>query len=93
MTVPTSYLYRATTTDAFTGYLVNRARGAAYPAVVAGDFEEAEIVVPPTLLIEAFDDFAQPTIAHAQTLRVQNRKLKAARDLLLPRLMNGEVGA
>jgi type I restriction enzyme S subunit len=89
--VPTSYLYWATTTDAFAGYLVNRARGAAYPAVVAGDFEEAEIIIPPASLIEAFDDFAQPAVAQAQTLRAQNRKLKAARDLLLARLMSGEM--
>jgi type I restriction enzyme S subunit len=51
MSVPTSFLYWATTTDAFAGYLENRARGAAYPAVVSGDFEDAEIVVPPAPLL------------------------------------------
>ena len=46
-----------TTTDAFVGYLENHARGAAYPAVVAADFERAEILVPPNRLLELFDEF------------------------------------
>ena len=53
----TSYLYQATTTDAFVRNLENLARGAAYPAVVAHDFEESEIVVPPAPLVSAFNDF------------------------------------
>jgi hypothetical protein len=35
----------------------------------------------------------QPAIAQSQTLRMQSRKLKAARDLLLPQLMSGEIVA
>lgn len=91
--LPTSFLYGATTTNAFVGYLENRAKGAAYPAVVSGDFEEAEVLVPPTPLVETFDDFAKPILAQAHNLRTQNRRLKAARDLLLPRLMSGEIAA
>jgi hypothetical protein len=48
---PTSFLYYATTTDAFVGYLENHAKGAAYPAVVAGDFERASVVVPTKRLL------------------------------------------
>jgi len=36
---PSTFLYFATTTKAFVGCLENPARGAAYPAVVASDFE------------------------------------------------------
>lgn len=90
-TLPTSYLYQATTTDAFVGNLENRARGAAYPAVVARDFEDSEIVVPPAPLVNTFNDFAEPVLAQLQTLTFQTQKLRAARDLLLPRLMSGEL--
>lgn len=89
--LPTSYLYQAVTTDAFVRYLDNQARGAAYPAVVAGDFERAMIVVPPKSLLDAFNDVAEPLFDQAHNLRVQNQKLCAARDLLLPRLMSGEI--
>lgn len=62
--LPTSYLLHATTTDAFVGYLENHARGAAYPAVVAGDFERAVVLVPPDSIVSAFnpDLFTDPMI-------------------------------
>ena len=88
---PSTFIYFATTTDAFVGYLENHARGAAYPAVVAADFERAEILVPPKRLLQLFDEFSEPTFSQIQNLRQQNQKLRAARDLLLPRLMSGEI--
>ena len=91
--LPSSFLYQAVTTDLFVGYLENHAKGAAYPAVVAGDFERAMILVPPSALVTSFDDFAEPLLWQVQNLRSQNQKLRAARDLLLPRLMNGEIAA
>jgi type I restriction enzyme, S subunit len=88
---PTSFVYHATTTDAFAGYLENHARGAAYPAVVAADFARAEILVPSNSLLESFNEVVEPIISQTQNMRQQNQKLRAARDLLLPRLMNGEI--
>ena len=88
---PPTFLYFATTTDAFVGYLENHARGAAYPAVGAADFERAEILVPPTRLLELFDEVAEPTFSQMHNLRQQNEKLRAARDMLLPRLMTGQI--
>jgi type I restriction enzyme S subunit len=88
---PTSFIYYATTTDAFVGYLENHARGAAYPAVVAADFERASILVPTKRLLKSFDEFVEPMFSQIHNLRVQNQKLRAARDVLLPRLMNGEI--
>jgi type I restriction enzyme S subunit len=89
--LPTAYLLQATTNDAFVGYLENHARGAAYPAVVAGDFERAEILLPRALLVEAFNEQAEPLLAQVNILHQQNQKLRAARDLLLLRLMSGEI--
>lgn len=89
--LPTSYLYFATTTDGFVGYLENRARGAAYPAVTAKDFDEGMIVVPPHSLSSAFDGFAAPVLEQIHRLRLQSKLLRQARDLLLPRLMSGEI--
>ncbi len=89
--LPTSFLYFATTTDAFVGYLENHAKGAAYPAVLTRDFEQGEILNPPPRLADAFNKFVEPSLAQIHNLRVQNQKLKAARNLLLPRLMNGEI--
>jgi len=91
VSLPTSFLYQAVTTKLFVGYLENHAKGAAYPAVVAGDFERAKILIPSSVLLSAFNEFAEPLLSEAHNLRTQNQKLRAARDLLLPRLMNGEI--
>jgi type I restriction enzyme S subunit len=90
-TVTSAFLLQATTTEAFVGYLENHARGVAYPAVVAGDFERAQLLVPPASLLAAFNAQSEPLLAQGHTLHLQNEKLRAARDLLLPRLMSGEI--
>jgi type I restriction enzyme S subunit len=89
--VPTSFLLQATTTDDFVGYLSNNARGAAYPAVTGTDFEKATILVSTKMLLQQYNDFAEPLLSQIYTLQQHNRKMKQARDLLLPRLMNGEI--
>jgi type I restriction enzyme S subunit len=38
-----------------------------------------------------FDEQVQPMLAQINALGQQNQKLRAARDLLLPRLMRGEI--
>ena len=89
--LPTSFVYQATTTDTFVGYLESHARGAAYPAVVSGDFERAEFLIPTRSLVGSFSDFAEPLLDQIHNLREQSQQLRTARDLLLPRLMNGEI--
>ena len=91
ISLPPSFLYQALTADLFVGYLENHAKGAAYPAVVAGDFERADVLVPPVALVAVFDKFAEPLLSQIHSLRTQTQKLRVARDLLLPRLMSGEL--
>ena len=88
---PTSYIYQALTTKEFVGYLTNNARGVAYPAVTGKDVESAEILIPTNSLLEQFDGTVKATIEQINLLKMQNNKLKEARDILLPRLMNGEI--
>lgn len=89
--VPWSYLYLAVTTDQFVAHLEGRARGSAYPAVVASDFEAAVLRLPPSALLEKFDRHVAPLFELASTLRCQAENLRAARDLLLPKLISGEI--
>ncbi len=89
--VPFSYLYLATTTDEFVGYLEQNATGAAYPAVTAKTFEDAEILVPCADVLESFDTVVLPMLAQTETLKLQNQQLARTRDLLLPKLMSGQL--
>jgi type I restriction enzyme S subunit len=90
--VPFSFLYQALTTDEFAGYLTNHATGSAYPAVNAGDFESVLIVVPFKSLLDDFDKIASDMLTQCQVLHEKNANLRRTRDLLLPRLVAGEVG-
>jgi type I restriction enzyme S subunit len=89
--VPFTWLYLFVTTDSFIGHLVNHATGAGYPAVRPDDFERASVLVPPTTLLQLFHDTTAPCFRLISKLEKQSRKLAEARDLLLPRLMNGEI--
>ena len=91
ISVPFSYLYFTTTTDDFVGHLEQNATGAAYPAVTAKTFEDAEILVPKGDTLAAFDQVALRQLEQTETLKKQNRSLAQARDLLLPKLMSGQL--
>lgn len=91
LSVPFSYLYFSATTDDFVSHLEQNATGATYPAVTAKTFEEAEIVVPDPDLLESFDALVLPMLKQMETLKLQNVSLTCARDLLLPKLMSGQV--
>lgn len=90
-TVPFSYLYLATTTEDFAGYLTNHATGSAYPAVNSSDFENAEIVLPPNELLNEFDNTVSPMFILRKKLLAKNNNLRQTRDMLLPRLVSGEI--
>jgi type I restriction enzyme S subunit len=72
-------------------YVKSRVGGAAQPNANARVLAGAEILVPPPTLQRAFREFAEPLFDQREVLEVQNEKLRAARDLLLPRLMSGEI--
>jgi type I restriction enzyme S subunit len=56
-----------------------------------GRIAEVRMVVPPRQFQSLFSELAMNTTSQIQTLGNQNQKLGQARDLLLPRLMNGEI--
>jgi len=49
------------------------------------------VPVPPDGLLTIFDGVIQPIIEQLKMLAFANQKLRAGRDLLLPRLMSGEI--
>lgn len=91
MSIPYSFLYNFTTTDNFVSHLVNHTTGASYPAVRPQDFERAELLLPPRPLLDQFQEYCEPNYELAYILAEQSSQLAAARDVLLPKLMNGEI--
>jgi len=89
--VPWSYLFAVVTTDAFVSYLVNHATGSAYPAVTGRTFEQAPLIVPDENSVAAFHRVVGPMHQLVAKLRSMSRNLRQTRDLLLPRLISGEI--
>ena len=49
------------------------------------------VALPPSGLLSNFDSVIQPIVEQLKSISFANQKLRTARDLLLPRLMSGEL--
>ena len=67
--------------------------GVSVPTLDRKVVHRAEVPLPPASMIERFESIADDVYRQINTLTEMNRKLRAARDLLLPRLMSGELVA
>ena len=65
--------------------------GAIYAATNKKELEGQIFLDPPALLLREFEDQVSTIDLQITCLESQNQKLTQARDLLLPRLMNGEI--
>ena len=65
--------------------------GAIFAAITKKDLHSVELIKPFDTLIQLFSDQVIPMDEQVKNLYLQNQKLQSARDLLLPRLMNGEI--
>ena len=65
--------------------------GSTYPEVSRGKFREFEVLIPAHQIVALFAEQAELILRQIRILKQQNQKLGAARDLLLPRLMSGEI--
>lgn len=65
--------------------------GSTYPEVSRGKFREFDVVIPTRTLVLEFNDKATLLLRQIRVLKHQNENLRAARDLLLPRLMSGQI--
>lgn len=89
--IPATFLYQLVTATEFVNYLENHAKGATYPAVTASDFEEATFQIPSNSIMKEYNEEAYQCFELKHILQKQNTKLREARDILLPKLMNGQI--
>ena len=67
--------------------------GASVPTLDRKSVHKVEVLVPSSKILAAFDEYASPLFDQIYKLNQMNQKLRDARDLLLPRLMSGEIEA
>lgn len=68
-----------------------RAVGTVFDAIICDTFKMIPFLVPQKELVDAYTDYTSGILRQIDVLSMKNRALAQARDLLLPKLMNGEV--
>jgi type I restriction enzyme, S subunit len=69
----------------------SKAGGTTFKEINKSTFRNMDIVLPTETLLQQFQDFAYDVFKQVRIIKKQNQKLQQARDLLLPRLMRGEL--
>ncbi len=65
--------------------------GTIFKSVTKDDMYGLKILVPPEILLKGFEEIIAPIFAELKNLIVRNVNLRHTRDLLLPKLISGEV--
>ncbi|HCF0703362.1 TPA: restriction endonuclease subunit S [Pseudomonas aeruginosa] len=65
--------------------------GATFKEITKGVFKGIELVVPPAALVDDFQQKVAPLMDMILRLQRKNRNLRTQRDLLLPKLISGEI--
>jgi len=73
------------------GRLKNYVTGAAIPRVILKDFKRFELLLPSKEVQTAWAKIAEPMTEQIWCLIATVRNLRRSRDLLLPKLMSGEI--
>ena len=83
-----------TSSDGFVAATAQQMKeGSKMPRADWKQMQQYPVPLPTDGLLCAFNDFIDPILNQLKTLAFANKRLGAARDLLLPRLMNGEISA
>jgi type I restriction enzyme S subunit len=75
----------------FVQYKNNFATGATQVSLNNASLKKIKVLFPALNLVELYSEIVNPLLEECSLLRSQNQKLTQARDLLLPRLMSGEI--
>lgn len=70
---------------------ISLASGATFKEISKGVFKEIKLLVPPRDIADRFERTVGPMMHQALLLQRKNANLRAQRDLLLPKLVSGEI--
>lgn len=90
-TLTNGVLFHILADERFRSFARSRASGTTVLGFRASDCEEYRIPVPKADVLSRFSEFVGPTFGIVQILRESSEVASATRDLLLPRLISGEI--
>ncbi len=90
--VGSAFTYCLARSEDFRGNAIASMSGASGRQRVRNEcFDSYLLAVPPTRLVQQFEGLAEPMIAEVSARSVQARSLVELRDLLLPKLVTGQI--
>ena len=87
----TSQLFLVGAIHEAVSHLKKTATGGVFDTIIVDTFKQIPIVIPEIGLIELYHSTVAPIFKQTECLQNQNIRLKEARDILLPRLMNRTI--
>lgn len=67
--------------------------GAVQPKIIQANLNNVSVVIPSKVELSTFNSIVQPIFSQIRNLRAESDRLTSTRDILLPRLMSGEIDA
>lgn len=67
--------------------------GAVQPKISQANLNNVSVVIPSKAELSTFNSIVQPIFSQIRNLHAESDRLTATRDILLPRLMSGEIDA
>ncbi len=87
-----SYLLMTASSDHFVKMVSQTVKeGSKMPRANWDVMQQYPVFIPPDNILYSFSEVIKNIVKQLKALALQNQKLQQARDLLLPRLMNGEI--
>ncbi len=85
------FLYYLMLRKEFSYLMASSAGGTNVSHLSKSAIENYTFLLPEKKIIKQFKDFVKPIFSQVNTLEIENQKLAETRDLLLPKLMRGEL--
>jgi len=85
------YLYHLLSDDSYKSFAKGRAIGTTVLGLAQDGVLDFEFPRPPKELVKKFDEVVSPIYELKDALEAKNANLRQTRDLLLPRLVSGEI--
>jgi type I restriction enzyme S subunit len=77
--------------DEFVAHAVQTSNGTKMPRADWKVIRDFPVVIPPIEMARRFSESAHQLLTHAQILMFQARRLASLRDLILPKLVTGQI--
>jgi type I restriction enzyme S subunit len=72
-------------------YLKQQATGAVFDTIIVDTFRKLQVMIPTAFVLDQFHNHVAPIFLLIENLQKRNFNLRQQRDLLLPRLVSGEL--